>query len=79
MDGYRSDTPDQFIKNDCFAATGAQPGGGDPCDHWTTFDSDEYVMAAINAGASGFPLGDTEPETLLTRIRTVAPRQCVIT
>ena len=30
----------------------------------TTFDLNEYVMAAINAGASGFLLKDTEPETL---------------
>ena len=39
----------------------------------TTFDLDEYVMAAINAGASGFLLKDTEPETLLNSIRTVFP------
>ena len=37
----------------------------------TTFDLDEYVMAAIHAGASGFLLKDTEPETLLRSIRTV--------
>lgn len=37
----------------------------------TTFDLDEYVMAAITAGASGFLLKDTEPETLLNSIRTV--------
>ena len=37
----------------------------------TTFDLDEYVMAAINAGASGFLLKDTEPETLLNAI--IAP------
>ncbi|KFI76962.1 response regulator [Bifidobacterium mongoliense] len=37
----------------------------------TTFDLDEYVMAAIHAGASGFLLKDTEPETLLASIRTV--------
>ena len=33
----------------------------------TTFDLDEYVMSAINAGASGFLLKDTEPETCSTR------------
>lgn len=37
----------------------------------TTFDLDEYVMAAIHAGASGFLLKDTEPEMLLNSIRTV--------
>lgn len=42
----------------------------------TTFDLDEYVMAAINAGASGFLLKDTEPETLLNSIRTVFQGQC---
>ena len=42
----------------------------------TTFDLDEYVMAAITAGASGFLLKDTEPETLLNSIRTVFLRQC---
>ena len=44
----------------------------------TTFDLDEYVMAAINAGASGFLLKDTEPETLLTSIRTVLNGNAII-
>src|SRR5690625_1077620 len=37
----------------------------------TTFDLDEYVVAAIRAGASGFLLKDAQPEDLLTAIRTV--------
>lgn len=44
----------------------------------TTFDLDEYVMAAINAGASGFLLKDTEPETLLRSIRTVDQGNAII-
>lgn len=44
----------------------------------TTFDLDEYVMAAIDAGASGFLLKDTEPETLLSAIRTVFRGDAVI-
>lgn len=44
----------------------------------TTFDLDEYVMAAINAGASGFLLKDTEPETLLNSIRTVFHGNAII-
>ena len=44
----------------------------------TTFDLDEYVMAAIDAGASGFLLKDTEPETLLNSIRTVFQGNAII-
>lgn len=35
-------------------------------------------MAAINAGASGFLLKDTEPETLLSSIRTVYQGNAII-
>jgi DNA-binding NarL/FixJ family response regulator len=38
----------------------------------TTFDLDEYVFAALRAGASGFLLKDTVPADLLTAIRVVA-------
>ncbi len=44
----------------------------------TTFDLDEYVMSAINAGASGFLLKDTDPETLLASIRTVYQGNAII-
>ncbi len=40
----------------------------------TTFDLDEYVVAAIKAGASGFLLKDAPPEELLGAIRRVARR-----
>jgi DNA-binding NarL/FixJ family response regulator len=38
----------------------------------TTFDLDEYVFAALRAGASGFLLKDTVPADLLAAIRVVA-------
>jgi DNA-binding NarL/FixJ family response regulator len=38
----------------------------------TTFDLDEYVYAALRAGASGFLLKDTPPGDLLAAIRVVA-------
>jgi len=38
----------------------------------TTFDLDEYVYAALRAGASGFLLKDTPPSDLLAGIRVVA-------
>jgi DNA-binding NarL/FixJ family response regulator len=38
----------------------------------TTFDLDEYVFAALRAGASGFLLKDTPPGDLLAAIRVVA-------
>jgi DNA-binding NarL/FixJ family response regulator len=37
----------------------------------TTFDLDEYVYAALRAGASGFLLKDAGPAELLTAIRAV--------
>jgi DNA-binding NarL/FixJ family response regulator len=37
----------------------------------TTFDLDEYVYAALEAGASGFLLKDVSPEHLATAIRMV--------
>ena len=44
----------------------------------TTFDLDEYVFAAIRAGASGFLLKDAEPEELLAGIRAVATGDAVV-
>lgn len=44
----------------------------------TTFDLDEYVMAAIRAGASGFLLKDAPPDELLGAIRTVYSGDAVI-
>ncbi len=38
----------------------------------TTFDPDEYVYRALQAGASGFVLKDIRPEDLAPAVRTVA-------
>jgi DNA-binding NarL/FixJ family response regulator len=38
----------------------------------TTFDADEYVFAALRAGASGFLLKDVRPADLVEAIRIVA-------
>lgn len=38
----------------------------------TVFDLDDYVYSALRAGASGFLLKDSPPETLITGVRTVA-------
>ncbi|MER7838155.1 response regulator transcription factor [Streptomyces sp. NPDC096040] len=44
----------------------------------TTFDLDEYVHAALRAGASGFLLKDVRPDELLAGIRAVAAGDAVI-
>lgn len=38
----------------------------------TTYDTDEHVMEALRAGASGFAVKDIRPAELLAAIRTVA-------
>ena len=38
----------------------------------TTFDADEYVYAALRAGASGFLLKDAPPEELAVAVRVIA-------
>ncbi|GAA3214081.1 response regulator [Dactylosporangium siamense] len=43
----------------------------------TTFDLDEYVYAALRAGASGFLLKDALAEDLLAAVRTVASGESV--
>ena len=44
----------------------------------TTFDEDEYALAALRGGASGFLLKDVLPEILLDSIRTVVNGGAVI-
>jgi DNA-binding NarL/FixJ family response regulator len=44
----------------------------------TTFDLDEYVYAALRAGASGFLLKDAPPADLLSAIRAVASGDAVV-
>ncbi|ROQ17653.1 MULTISPECIES: response regulator transcription factor [unclassified Curtobacterium] len=38
----------------------------------TTFDLDDYVFGALEAGASGFLLKDAEPDTIVEAVRQVA-------
>ena len=58
----------------------AGPGVHDPCKVviLTTFDLDEYVFAALAAGASGFLLKDTPPAELARAVRVVASGDALI-
>ncbi|MCP3799427.1 MULTISPECIES: response regulator [Allokutzneria] len=44
----------------------------------TTFDLDEYVLAALRNGASGFLLKDTPPADLVSALRAVASGDAVV-
>ncbi len=44
----------------------------------TTFEVDEYVFAALRAGAAGFVLKDAEPADLLRAIRVVAAGESLL-
>jgi DNA-binding NarL/FixJ family response regulator len=44
----------------------------------TTFDADEYVYAAMRAGASGFVLKDLRPEGLAEAVRVVATGEALL-
>ncbi len=44
----------------------------------TTFDAEEYVYAAIRAGASGFLLKDAPPEDVLNAVRVVARGEALL-
>ncbi|GAA1488430.1 response regulator [Brachybacterium sacelli] len=50
----------------------AMPGTPPKIIMLTTFDADEYVFAALRAGASGFLLKDSTPEELVQAVRVVA-------
>lgn len=58
----------------------AGPGVGDPMAVVviTTFDLDEYVFAALRAGAKGFLLKDAGPELLAQAIRAAAGGDALI-
>jgi DNA-binding NarL/FixJ family response regulator len=53
------------------SAAGAPADGGPRIIILTTFDLDEYVYAALTAGASGFLLKDVTPEHLVAAIRLI--------
>lgn len=44
----------------------------------TTFDLDEYVYAAVRAGASGFLLKDTHPNELIAAVRVLAAGEALL-
>jgi DNA-binding NarL/FixJ family response regulator len=44
----------------------------------TTFDADEYVYAALQAGASGFLLKDAPPERMFDAVRVVAAGEALL-
>ena len=44
----------------------------------TTYDTDEYVFEALDAGASGFLLKDSGPAELLHAIRVVAAGEALL-
>ena len=44
----------------------------------TTFDLDEYVYAAVQAGASGFLLKDVSPDDLVHAVRVVARGEAML-
>lgn len=44
----------------------------------TTFERDDYLMAALQAGASGFVLKNSDPETLVQAIREVGRGQALL-
>jgi DNA-binding NarL/FixJ family response regulator len=44
----------------------------------TTFNLDEYVFAALRAGASGFLLKDATPQQLIAGVRTVAAGEALL-
>jgi DNA-binding NarL/FixJ family response regulator len=45
----------------------------------TTFEHDDYVFAALRAGASGFLLKNAPPEELVHAVRTVAAGDALLT
>ena len=63
---------------DGIAATGPITGSGAKVIVVTTFDSSNYVMNALQAGASGFLLKDTPPEEFIEAVRTVGSGSAII-
>lgn len=53
-------------------AADANASGARPCVILTTFEQDDYVFAALSAGASGFLLKRARPEELIAAVQAVA-------
>ncbi|MEV0633761.1 response regulator transcription factor [Streptomyces sp. NPDC050619] len=60
------------------AAVDDRVNGGPKVLVLTTFELDEYVFAAVRAGAGGFLLKRSPPETLLEGIRTLAAGEALL-
>jgi len=58
--------------------TGGVDTGGARVLVLTTFDLDDYVYAALRAGASGFLLKSARPDDLLTGIRIIAGGEALL-
>ena len=56
----------------------AMPGTPPRIIMLTTFDADEYVFAALRAGASGFLLKDSTPQELVQAVRVVAAGESLL-
>ncbi|MBO0609969.1 response regulator [Myceligenerans salitolerans] len=56
----------------------AAPGTPPKVIMLTTFDADDYVFAALRAGASGFLLKDSPPEELTHAVRVVAEGEALL-
>ena len=54
------------------------PGTGPRVIMLTTFDLDEYVVAALQAGASGFLLKDAVPADIIAAIRVVSAGEALL-
>ncbi|MBP6685058.1 MAG: response regulator transcription factor [Leucobacter sp.] len=64
---------------DATRAVLARPGDDNPrVIMLTTFDADEYVFAALRAGASGFLLKDASAEDLVQAVRIVAGGEALL-
>ncbi len=64
---------------DATRAVFAMPGDAHPrVIMLTTFDADEYVFAALQAGASGFLLKDATAEDLANAVRVVAAGEALL-
>jgi DNA-binding NarL/FixJ family response regulator len=54
------------------------PGSGSRVIMLTTFDLDEYVVAALQAGASGFLLKDAMPADIIAAVRIVSAGEAML-
>ena len=63
---------------DATRAVFAMPGDHPKVIMLTTFDADEYVFAALRAGASGFLLKDATADDLVAAVRVVAAGESLL-